>query len=115
MLVDVCIVIRIIRVDRVDKLANLKSQLEHILDSSQQAEQTIDKALKIAPEDSANHYQKARLLWRDGKYQEAEQHFWEASLLQPNNPDIRAWFLEAKLGRNQLDFWRQNLKIGDGT
>ncbi|MDQ8198103.1 tetratricopeptide repeat protein [Pelagicoccus enzymogenes] len=65
------------------------------LKRSDDAQDSLDYALKRDPENPYTHYQKGHVLLEGGKYDEAAKHFCEALRLAPNFEDAKEGLVEA--------------------
>lgn len=77
---------------RVQALSNL-GRLDH-------AQESLDYALHRDPENPITHYQKGNTLLREGKFDEAAQHFCEALRLEPNLEEAKSGLVEALKGKH---------------
>ncbi len=67
-----------------------------------QAQDSLDYALKRNPENPYTHYQKGRTLLEAGKYEEAAKHFCEALRLAPNFQEAKEGLVEALKARHLI-------------
>ncbi|MDQ8187488.1 tetratricopeptide repeat protein [Pelagicoccus sp. SDUM812002] len=76
--------------------ANALSKLKRVDD----AQDSLDYALKRNPENPYTHYQKGNTLLEAGKYEEAAKHFCEALRLAPNFEEAKEGLVEALKARH---------------